>query len=309
MNSGVRKGIWLALATAMFSGIANFVNKFAVSQADPLVFTTLRNVLVASFVIGVLIFAKKFSKFRSLARADVIRLMAIAVIGGSLPFYLFFTALREMPAINASLIHKTLVFWVALLAVPLLRERISRVQVAALGLIFSANLLVGGFKGFTLSRPEAMVLVATILWAIENVIAKITLRRVDPDIVVGVRMGVGSMILLAGVAVSGKSSQFFVFTPQQLFLTLVTSFLLFGYVSTWYRALKLAPATLVATVLTPATLITNLLTVVFITHTFGFRQFAEIVFVVAGLWFFLLVSRRMLSLPTKRPVSSVEGVH
>jgi len=295
MKSNFRKGVQLALATALFSGVANFVNKFAVSTADPLVFTTLKNTLVAFIVIGLLILACKLPKIRSLSRRDIIQLLAIAVIGGSLPFYLFFTALKEMPAINAALIHKTLVLWVALLAVPLLRERVSSLQLGAIGLIYSVNLLTGTFKGVSFQGPELMVLVATLLWAVENVIAKVTLRRVDPDIVVGARMGLGSLILVLVVIILGKGSQLFTFTPQQFSLTLLTSFLLFGYVATWYRALKLAPVTLVATVLTSATLVTNLLTGIFVSHTFDLQQFAEAVFVSAGLWFFLTVSRRVLS--------------
>jgi len=205
-----------------------------------------------------------------------------------------------MPAINAALIHKTLVFWVALFAVPLLRERISPLQAAGIGLIFSANLLTGTFKGFSFRGPELMVLTATLLWAIENVIAKITLRRVDPDIVVGARMGGGSLLLLLAVVFSGKGSQLFMFTPLQFFLILLTSLLLFGYVATWYRALKLAPVTLVAMVLTSATLVTNLLSAVFVTHSFGSVQFAELILVISGFWFFLIASRRPFALPGKK---------
>ena len=308
MRSNFKYGVQLALATAIFSGIANFVNKFAVSQADPLVFTTLKNILVAFFIIGVVIFARKFPKFRALSRGDIIRLLAIAIIGGSLPFYLFFSALKEVSAINASLIHKSLVVWVTLLAVPLLSERISPIQVGAIGLILSANLLIGGFQGFSLQGPELMILAATVFWAVENVIAKVTLRRVDPDIVVGARMGIGSFILLSALVLSGKTTQLFAFTPQQFGFTLLTSFLLFGYVSTWYRALRVAPVTLTATVLTSATLVTNLLSAAFVTHTFGLFQFAELVFVIAGLWFFLLAARSLVDPGSRHLAPWVETV-
>lgn len=305
MTARLRQGILLAFTTALVSGVANFVNKFAVSSVDPLVFTTQKNILVAVFILGVILLLRKLPQIRTLARGDVTKLLAIAVIGGSLPFYLFFSALKEIPAINASLIHKTLVFWVALLAIPLLRERISPLQVAAIGLIYSANLLTGTFKGVSLKGPELMVLLATWLWAIENVIAKLALRRVDPDIVVGARMGLGSLILLFAVLVTGKGAQLLSFaSPAQFLLTLATSFLLMGYVSTWYRALRYAPITLVTTILTPATLVTNFLSAAFVTHTFGFGQYAELIFVVSGLWYFMIASRRLLAVPTSGLVPS-----
>jgi drug/metabolite transporter (DMT)-like permease len=295
MNFNFKKGIILALGTAFFSGIANFVNKFAVEAVgDPLVHTTVKNSLVALLVISLLFFLRKLPKLHKLTKPDLVLLFAIGIIGGSLPFYLFFSALAEMSAVNAALIHKTLIFWVAILAVPLLGERISLTQAGALGLIFLSNLVIGGFKGFAFSRPELMVLAATVLWAIENVIAKIALRRVDTDIVVAARMGIGSVILLSATILSGKGSVLASLDAQQLGLVVLTSLILFGYVTTWYRALRVAPVTLVATVLTLATLITNSLSAVFVTHALSFNQFAQFVLIVAGLWFFLVAGRRSL---------------
>ena len=294
MNLNFRKGIYLALGTAIFSGIAIFFNRFVVQAVgDPLVYTTLKNSLVALLIFAIIIFFRKLEYIRKLSRRDMVLLTAIGVVGGSLPFYLFFSALAQMPAINAALIHKTLIFWVALLAVPLLGERISAKQIGALGLIFSANLFIGGFKGFTISKPELMILIATILWAAENIIAKVALRRIDPDIVVASRMGIGSFILLLAVGLTGKVSMISSLNIQQFGLVAITSVILFGYVTTWYRALKVAPVTLVVTILTLATIITNVLSAIFVTHKFTFEQFAQFSLIVAGLWFFLTTSRKI----------------
>ena len=48
----------------------------------------------------------------------------VAVVGGSVPFVLFFEGLARAEATQAAFIQKTLVVWVALLAVPLLHERL-----------------------------------------------------------------------------------------------------------------------------------------------------------------------------------------
>lgn len=294
MNFNFRKGVFLALGTAFFSGIANFLNKFALQAVgDPLVHTTLKNLLVVLLVGSVLVFSRKIKKIKKLNRRDLLLLVVVGIVGGSLPFYLFFSALAQMPAINAALIHKTLIFWVALLAMPALGERISSTQVGALVLIFSANFVVGGFKGFAFTKPELMVLAATILWAVENVIAKVVLKRVDPDIVVAARMGIGSLILLMAVSLLGKSPVLFSLDIKQFAWVALTSVILFGYVSTWYRALRTAPITLVATVLTFSTLVTNALSAVFVTHSLRFEQLAQFVFIVSGIWFFLVASRKM----------------
>ena len=62
-------------------------------------------------------------------------LAAVAVVGGSVPFLLFFESLARASSIQAAFIHKTLVVWVTLLAVPLLSKRIGPAHVATIGLL------------------------------------------------------------------------------------------------------------------------------------------------------------------------------
>lgn len=291
-----RQGIKLSLATAVFSGFAIFLNGFVVKAVgDALVFTTLKNLGVA-VVIG-LVLAIKTSRgqveWRSVRRNDWLRLFAIGVIGGSLPFYLFFKGLTLAESAQAALIHKTLVFWVALAAAPVLKERLTTRQLGALALVFGSNLAIGGIGQFRWGAGETMILAATILWAIENVIAKIALKTVAADVVVGGRMILGSLLLLAATLVSGKMGLVANLTLAQWGLTLLTVMLLTGYVLTWYRALRLAPATLVATVLTLGAVVTNVLSAVFITHALSFEILAQTVLLSAGVWFFTLTVRRM----------------
>jgi len=304
MNSKIKMGLYLALAAAIFSGVANFVNQFTVKYVgDALVFTTIKNSLVAFLIIGVIIAFKKFKKIKKLNRNDMILLLAIGIIGGSLPFYLFFAALSQMPAINASLIHKSLIIWIAILAIPFLKEKLSPLQVLAIATIFGANLAVGGFKSFAFNRPELMVLGATVLWTVENVIAKITLRRVDPDIVTASRMGIGSAILLVAVFILGKGQMLFALRPDQFALTFLTTLILFGYVSTWYRALSLAPVTLVATVLTLATLITNGLSAIFVTQQLTLGQVIQFILLLSGIGLFVKAAGKVNIIERKKIAS------
>jgi len=222
-------------------------------------------------------------------------LLAIGVIGGSLPFYLFFQGLTLTNAVTGALIHKTLIFWVALWALPFLKEKISLKQWLALGVIFGSNLVIGGLPQLQWGKGEWMILAATILWAVENIIAKITLKRVAVDVVVGARMILGSLILLLAVVAGGKLELIFKLNSTQWLMTLASIGLLTGYVMTWYRALKLAPVTLVATVLTLATIITNILSGIFITHSLRIELIYQTILLVAGSWFFV----KEVGLPTQ----------
>jgi predicted tellurium resistance membrane protein TerC len=60
--------------------------------------------------------------------------------------------------------------------------------------------------------------------------------------------------------------------------------LLFGYVTTWYRALKFAPATQVAGVLVGATVITSILRAIFITRVFTIVNLGQAVLILTGMY-------------------------
>jgi len=295
MLSNQTKGINLAIVTALISGVSIFVNKFAVDAVrPPLFFTAAKNAGVALLILGIFLATGKWQQIKKLKKGEFVYLLLIGIIGGSLPFYLYFTGLSQIPAINAALIHKTLVLWVALLAVPFLKEKMSKVQIAGVLLLFSANFIIGGFKGFQFSRGELFVLIATILWAVENILAKKILPRVDPDLIVAARMGVGAVVLLSAVAVTapGVLSRGLVFTPTQWFWMILTVALLLGYVMSWYRALKFAPAVSVTSVLVVSTLVTNALSAIFITHSWNVILTIQSLLMMLGMGILWLVDRK-----------------
>ena len=285
-----RKGVYLAALAALVSGVSIFINKFAVdSIKPPLLFISVKNVGVGLLVLAIIIVAGKWRGVRNLKRLDYVYLLLIAVIGGSLPFYLFFTGLSHIPAINGAIIQKTLVLWVAVLALPFLKEKLSKKQFFAIMLLFTGNLLIGGFKGFKFSQGEFYVLLATILWSVETVLAKKILSRVDSDLVIGFRMGLGSAILLTATAFTSPTpfTKGLSLTSIQWFWLLLTTSTLLVYVMTWYRALKLAPATTVTSVMVASTLVTNILSAVFVTHTWNVLMVVQAVFMILGIMLFI----------------------
>lgn len=306
-SSGLFAATALALTTAVISGFSNFVGKVGVSAVkDPIVFTTLKNAVVAIGLVGLLLMFRQWKEFRVMQGKQWLTLAAIGVVGGSVPFALFFSGLAKTSALNASLIHKTLFLWVLLLAVPLLKERMSKLQWFGIGLVAAANMVVGGFAGFKFNAGELMILVATILWAIENVIAKVALKDLSATTVASARMVLGSAILGAFVLMRGGSSVVVHLNATQWSWTLLSSSLLLGYVLTWYAALKRAPATYVATLLVPATLVTNVLSAIFITHSLPLVQAMNAALVTLGMVFLVLFPRKVLSESPSRGLAAQE---
>lgn len=285
------KGIILAIITAVISGVSVFVNKFAVSSMEsPLQFVSIKNFAVSLLTLSLLISTKKLKKIRKLSRREIKYLVLIGVVGGFLPFFLFFKGLSLIPAVNAAIIHKSLVIWVTMLAIPLLKEKVSKTQFIAVLFILTGNLFVGGFNGFEFSRGELMVLAATVLWAVENIFAKKVLSSVEPDLVVLFRMGLGSLLLVGTnfFLTPTSGSMDLTINPEQIFWIGLTVITLFGYVTSWYRALKLTPAITVASILSISTLITNILSAIFITHKWSGGLLIQSSLFLSGVALFLI---------------------
>jgi len=245
----VAAGIYLALGTAAISGVSVFVNGFAVRQfPDPATFTTLKNAVAAILLVGALLAVGGVP--RTLGTRGWLGLAALGVIGGSVPFLLFFTGLAEASAPAAAVIHKTLFIWVALLAVVLLRERIGAWQIGALGVLLVATLMVQPPSGASWGGGESLIALATGFWAVETIVARRLLASVPPLVAGAGRMGFGLVVLIGYLAVTGRLGVLAQLGLAQWAWVLGTGVLLAGYVATWYGALQRAPAAAVAAVLT-----------------------------------------------------------
>jgi drug/metabolite transporter (DMT)-like permease len=287
--------MYLALVTALISGFSNFINKFAVTAiSPPLFFTAVKNTGVGLLIISSLLLTKKWKLIKFLNHYQLSMLIALSLLGGSLPFYLYFTGLSQVPASTAVLLRSALVPFVILLAIPFLKEKLSPLRGLAFLLIFLSNFSLGGFSGFEYSSGEFLIILSSVFWAVETILAKKILSEVDPDILTAFRMGLGSILLLSASIIYHPSSIVQIShlsSSQFLWLTLTMSTLFF-YVSFWYRALKKASAITVTVILSSASLVTNLLSAIFITHKLSSDLFFQISFLVSGISVILFTSSR-----------------
>ncbi len=262
-SPAMRRGILLALGTAAISGLAIYLNGYGVKAVpDAAVYTTAKNGVAAIILVAL---ALRFGAVRELRTVDPRRrvgLVAIAIIGGSIPFVLFFSGLALATAPTAAFIQKTLFIWVAFMAVPLLGERIGLVQIGALATLLVGQALIAPPTGLGWGTGETMIAAATLLWSVEIVLAKRLLTGVSPQLLGAARMGLGVVFLIGYLALSGKLGGLASIGGTAWLWILVTGGLLAGYVSTWFAALRLAPATTVTSVLVVAAVVTGVLTTI-----------------------------------------------
>jgi drug/metabolite transporter (DMT)-like permease len=255
-------GIGLAAATACISGVSIFVNGLVVKEfSDPVALTGARNALVGLVLLGILVASGGMQEVRTLRRRQTAGLAALAVLGGSVPFILFFSGLAEATGPGAALIHKTLFIWVAALAIVFLGESLGIAQVVALVALLAGVLLIGPTGAVGAGPAEVMVLAATLLWSVEVIVARRLLggEGVSVRLAATSRMALGAVVIAAFLVASGRIGAVAAFSIQQWAIVTATGVLLLGYVTTWYAALQRAPASLVTAVLVGGAVVTGAL--------------------------------------------------
>jgi drug/metabolite transporter (DMT)-like permease len=256
----VPAGILLALGTALISGFAIWLNAFGVSQVpDAALYTTLKNGVAAVALLAVAATLLRPADLRALDRRAWLGLGFVGVVGGSVPFVLFFSGLALASAPSAAFIHKTLFIWVAIAAVPLLGERLGWIQIAALLGLLAGQALILAPAGLTPGAGEALIAAATLLWAAEVIVAKRLLATVPTPVVAVSRMGLGLVVLVGYLAASGRLGLVAAVTPEGWAWVGLTGVVLAAYVGTWFAALRRAPASVVTSVLVLGAVVTGAL--------------------------------------------------
>jgi drug/metabolite transporter (DMT)-like permease len=259
MNTRRRTGILLALTTAGISGFSVFLNGYGVKAfGNATVYTTAKNLVAAVVLVGVVLLAGRAGAglTRPASGRQWLALGAVGLVGGSIPFVMFFEGLARASSPQAAFIHKTLLLWVALLALPLLGERLAWGHWLAVALLVVGQVGLAGGVASSFGAPELLILGATLLWSVEVVIAKRLLAGLSSWTVGVARMGLGTVALLAWLAVRGQLGGLAGLTGAQLGWALLTGVMLAGYVGTWFAALARAQAVDVTAVLVLAAPVT-----------------------------------------------------
>ncbi len=279
-----RQGIMLAFGAAIVSGISIYVNKFGVAQIrDPFIYTTVKNSAVVIGLLAAVGLLASWKELRGLTPTRWLAWIGLGVIGGGVPFLLFFKGLTTASAASAALVQKSLFLWVALLALPLLKERLSAWQVVGLAVLAVGQFLLqplthwGGW-----GTGETLILIATFLWAIETILAKKVLGWMSSQTAALGRMGIGALVMWVFLSVTGRAGMAFTLSGTQWLWIVITAVFLMGYVWIWYSALKWAPATVVTSVLTIGAIVTIVLSASFDRQTATAPQIVAMALLVLG---------------------------
>jgi drug/metabolite transporter (DMT)-like permease len=261
MNGNPRQGYSLAAVNMVISGVAIYVNSLGVKMfADSTLYTALKNAVVGMALLVPLAFSRGArTQMSRLSLSQWILLLLVALIGGSIPYALYFRGLQISTPVTASLVDHTQFLFVAVFAAIFLRERFGPAVWAALVL-----LLAGLTLGVTVSavRVDAgllFVCAATLLFAADFVLMKYLLRLVTPLTVMAFKMSLGSVLLFGYVAATGRLGAAGGLSLLQWEFVLVTGLILLAFTVTSILGLRSASATAVTAIPAGAPIITTAL--------------------------------------------------
>ena len=237
----MKKGYFLVFLTAVISGISIFINKFGVAVINSNIFIFLKNLVVAVLLSSLLILFKDWQKLKKLTKKHWFLLISIGLVGGSIPFLLFFKGLSLINAAQGSFWHKTMFIYVIILASIFLKEKIDKKFLLGGLLLILGNLILLNKLPIAINKGDVLVILATIFWAIENIISKYALRETEPRIVAWARMFFGSLFIFLFLLVTNQLELIGSLGFKQISWVLVSAILLLGYVITWYEGLKFVP--------------------------------------------------------------------
>lgn len=295
------KGLLLVLGTAFISGVVVFISKMGVSVINPYIFTGLKNIIVALLVVGWLLMLKDWQILKVLKKSQWLFLLMVGLIGGSIPFLLYFKGLSLTAPIQAAFVHKTLFIYVAILAGIFLKEKISRGFLIGGLLLLFGNILLLRIIPHQFGWGDLLILLATLFWASENVLSKYLLKELPVRIVIWGRMFFGSIFIILFWLMTGQTHLVASLNIEQIGWVLITSVFLFGYLATWYTSLKYLKVSVAATILLLASPITTLLSLFFLGQTLVLSQVLGIVLIVLAVFWVYKSSRtvpKMTSLKT-----------
>ena len=276
------KGLLLVLCTALISGVSIFINELGVKGINSSVFTGMKNFVVTVFLISLILILKEWKVLLKLSRKDWLTLFIIGLVGGSIPFLLFFKGLQMTTGAEGAFIHKTLFVFVAIFALIFLKEKLHKGFIIGAFLLLVGNMLLLKISVPVFEKGDLLILLATLLWAVENTISKYALRTLSPRIVAFGRMFFGSLLIMLFLALTGQIHIIATLTFSQVSWILITSAFLFVYVITWYTGIKYARVSQATCVLALGAPITSLLSLIFLRKVLDIKEILGILLIALG---------------------------
>lgn len=191
----------MAAGTVFFWGASFPLTSFALRWAGPTTIAFLRWAISSAFLVGWTAFRGRLPVAGSLLRRRTAAAIWVALTGITLFYFLENLALRFTTVINAGVLANLTAVFLALFGALWLKERLTRVEAAAMAAAFAGAALVSQGAGH-LSwaaaglRGDVLMVTATLLAALYSIGGKRLVAEYPADTVIAVVAALGTLMLL-----------------------------------------------------------------------------------------------------------------
>lgn len=283
IKNKTQKGFLLVLAAAFISGFSIFLNKFGVSMSDPYLFVGLKNVIVGVFLVGIVLLLNRRA-LGQITKKQWVLLALVGLIGGAIPFLMFFKGLSLTLAVKAGFIHKSMFLVIAMFSVLFLKNKPNKFVWLGVAALLIGNILFLNIKPQALNIGDALIFGSILLWSIEILLSKKLLSDLSVSVVAGSRMFFGSVFIWIFLLTTNQAMLVSSLSVVQWGWVGITAVLLIGYVTTFYSGLRYVSAVEATSVLALGAPITALLTMIFLDKSLSGLAAIGIVLIVFGLF-------------------------
>lgn len=257
----VRVGYGFAVANTLVSGVSIYVNSLGVAHfKNAVLYTTLKNGLSGAvlLVLACLVGSQR-QRYRELRAKDWGWLVLVALFAGSAGFALYFSGLKMANAVTGSLENHLEFVVVALLAVVLLKERLSPSMWAGIGVLTAGVALSGTLGLLVFNKGTLLMALSTLVYAGGWVVVKHVLGgRISPTVVMTGELALGSALLFGYLAVRRQLGPVAHLNAVQWGYVVGTGLILLVFTATIYVAIRLVRVSAVTAIGTGAPLVTIL---------------------------------------------------
>ena len=183
--------------------------------------------------------------------------------------------------------------FVILFAFLFLKEKLNwKIILGAISLLVGISFLIKfNLNQNLLNIGNLFILIATVLWAIENTYSKHVLKSLSGNVVAFGRMFFGSVFIVIYLIFNGNLKLILTLNSNQVFWIIFTSVFLFLYVLTWYNGLKYVNVSTATCILLIGTVVTTILNYVFLNQSLNLNQLIGILLVLSGAFFSIQISK------------------
>ena len=169
-NSQNKAYIYALVAVLLWSTVASAF-KIALQSIDVIELLLISNTVSVLILFLIAVFTGTIKNLKTFNKNDILHSALFGLLNPFLYYLILFTAYDLLPAQQAQAINYTWAITLPLLAVPILKQKLTRSDMLGLVIAYLGVLIIssgGEFSGFSETNPKgvAFALLSTVIWAL-----------------------------------------------------------------------------------------------------------------------------------------------